>query len=313
MRLVTFQSRDITNKLLKSGKVETLIKLGGSLPSGIRRCNEGFIFIQLDDRVLQFSEDMKEEYYVIHKSKRKDRILPFYAYLKHNFCGELRHMSISTIYKLSAHFIGACGYDSRDIIELEVPDDIILLSRETSSCTECLLPYIDKSWLVSILRFRDYVTEPIHGELALAYTNEVYDDSTYRMCYSNSVVLNGHGYGDKLECCQSPSLLRKVPTTRIQRDYVQPGLWALFCKFAYAIRHGMSCEDIDTINGKYAAVEMPEEFDVGLIPAFNVWVSKLCEQTNTVIYDTSLSYSERIKLLKSDAVVETEDGDEMDI
>lgn len=307
MRLVTFQSRTVTDSLQHSGKVETLIRLGGNLPCNIRRSNDGFIFIQLDDKIMKFSEDMKEEFWTIHKSKRKDRILPFYAYSKHYFCGEPRNMSIGTIYRLASHFMGACGYDHRDIIELEVPDDIILLSRDVpNEYSECLLPYIENDWVVSVLKFKDYVTEPIHRELSLAYDNEVYKDNTYHMCYSNSVVLNGHGYGDKLECCQSPALLRKVPRTSIQRDYVQPGLWDLFCKFAYVLRHGMSCEDISDVKGKYAAVEMPEEFDIGLIPAFNAWVNKLCEQTGTVIYDTSLSYAERVKLIKESAVLDEE-------
>lgn len=206
-------------------------------------------------------------------------------------------MSIYTIYHLASHFIGYMGYDLRDIIELEVPEDEILETRTTSGYEECLLPHIKKEWVVSILWFEDYVDDTVYGETSLMYKNEVFNLDTYRMCYGESILLSGHGYGDKVECCMSADLLDGVTDMSIQRDYVQPAVYMLFKKYLYALRHGLDFTEMKEIKGNVATIEMPDTLDKNRMLAFNVCKTALCKQNNITVFSNNLSYTERIKLL----------------
>lgn len=218
----------------------------------------------------------------------------FYGYSQRSICGELHNMSIYTIYALSNYFMGALGFAEMDIIEVEIPE---------SEGTKLYNPGVDemfyfgrikKEWVVSYLRFEDYVTEPVHHENALLYSNHVLRDDTYRMCYSPSVVFNGHGHGDCVECMRSSELLAGVEDVSIQRDYVQGGLWKLFVKYVYAIKHGLKMTDIPTVSYKTAHTELPEKVDPALIVGFNMCKDSLIKDNGVVIFDTNLKYKERL-------------------
>lgn len=77
MRVVTFQSREITRAIMDKGKIETVEELvygrGSYTPSNLRRIERDRSFIRLDnDRVLLCNnESIKDFMYEIHKSKKK--------------------------------------------------------------------------------------------------------------------------------------------------------------------------------------------------------------------------------------------------
>lgn len=290
MRVVTFQTRDITDRLLLSGTVETL----GGINSTKRlrtHCTNDLKYIKANGEVKAYdTEGLKS----ITDLNNVYRVFPFYAYHTHSYCGESCVMSIRIIYKLASYFMGFMDYSERDIIELEVPDEVIISVENIDGCEVVLLPRLEKEWLVSVLRFEDFVTETAYGENALLYRNEIYNTDTYRMCYSRNVVINGHGYGDILECCLSPDLLHNVSDVAIQREYVQTGVWNLFVKYLYAIHHRMPLSDIGKVRLLDARNELPEKIDTGMIAAFNMCKSMLVSNNSVVIYDNNLTYSERM-------------------
>ena len=303
MRVVTFQSSEILDTILDKGIIATRGKLHVSSPKQLGFREDNITYIQVDNKTIQLDESNKDTDYhdalsEIHHGNEVWRIYPFYAYHKHRYCGDMCHMSIQLIYRLCSHFIGAMGFERRDIIELEVPDEYIMRKRNNGDYEDVVLPCIKREWLVSALRFADYTTEPVYGELALAYKNYVYHDGTYRMCYSNSVVFNGHGYGDELECFKSPDLLLKVSDKSIQEDYVQSGIWSLFVRYMYVIRHGMKMSEIASVNLRAARTEMPDKIDPAMIHAFNICKDSLIKDCNVTVYDTSLNYKDRVLLLR---------------
>lgn len=302
MRVVTFQSRDVTEILMATGRVETVkdLVLGRdiSAPHQLRRTERDGRFVRLDNEVIFYNDDKIREFTnEIFASKKKQYVFPIYAYHKHAYCAKLRNMSISTIFHLAAHFIGSCGYDMRDIIELEVPDDEILEIRKTDDFEECLLPYIKKDWVISILWFDKYITDAVYGETSLAYQNEVFNLSTYRMCYSTSVVLAGHGYGDNVACCMSSKLLPDIVSNSVQQDYVQPNVYNLFKRYLYAIRHDLPLTNLCNISGRIATAEMPDVLDKSKVQAFSRCMVDLCIQNDVTVFDNDLPYKERIKVL----------------
>lgn len=208
--------------------------------------------------------------------------------------GVLHNMSIYTIYTLSSHYMGALGFAEMDIVEVEVPESEVTILHTPVMGTEVYFERIKKEWVVSYLRFEDYVTEPVHHENALLYSNHVLRNDTYRMCYSPSVVFNGHGHGDCVECMRSSELLADVEDVSIQRDYVQEGLWKLFVKYVYAIKHGLKMNDIHTISYKTAHEMLPEKVDPALIVGFNMCKDSLIKDNEVVIFDTNLEYNERL-------------------
>lgn len=311
-RLVTFQSRHITDRIVNRGMVETLIPWRGSLPYDLRRFDRNKSYIKMSDGSIETFTDAehdKDKIYKIAKDNRKEQIFPFYAYEKHRYCGDWYNMSIRTIYRLASHFMGYMGYEDRDIIELIVPEECILEFREDSNYLECLLPYIKKEWIVSILRFDDYVVESVHGENALRYKNEVYRTDTYRMCYGNDIVLNGHGYGDNVEYCMSPCLLGSVDDISIQRDYVQSKVWDLYKKYLYVIRHGLNINDIVKVKSTNATAEMPDKLNLVTIHSFESCMNKLCEYTGVEILDNSTSYRQRISSISQENCESFDDDD----
>lgn len=303
-RLVTFQSRYITDSIINRGMVETLTPWRGSIPYDLRRFDRDKSYIKMSDGSIETftdAEQDKDKIYKIAKDNRKEQIWPFYAYEKHRYCGDWYNMSIRTIYRLASHFMGYMGYEDRDIIELTVPEECILESREDSNYIECLLQYIKKEWIVSILRFDDYVVEPVHGENALRYKNAVFRTDTYHMCYGDDIVLNGHGYGDNVEYCMSPSLLGKVDDISIQRDYVQSKVWDLYKKYLYVIRHGLNISDIIKVKSAHATAEMPDKLNLVTIHSFESCFDKLCQYTGVESLDTSASYRQRISSVSSES------------
>ena len=136
-----------------------------------------------------------------------------------------------------------------------------------------------------------------YGETSLLYENEVFNSDTYRMCYGKSILLSGHGCGDKVECCMCPDLLDGVIDASIQRDYVQPAVYSLFKKYLYALRHDMDFSEIKNIKGSVATAEMPNILNENKIIAFNACKTALCEQNNIIVFSNDLSYLERTKLL----------------
>lgn len=302
-RLVTFQSRYITDSIINRGMVETLTPWRGSIPYGLRRFDRDKSYIKMSDGSIETftdAEQDKDKIYKIAKDNRKEQIWPFCAYEKHRYCGDWYNMSIHTIYRLASHFMGYMGYEDRDIIELIVPEEYILESREDSNYLECVLRCIKKEWIVSILRFDDYVVEPVHGENALKYKNEVYRTDTYRMCYGNDIVLNGHGYGDDVEYCMSPCLLGRVDDVSIQRDYVQSKVWDLYKKYLYVIRHGLNINDIVKVTSTHATAEMPDKLNLVTIHSFESCFDKLCQYTGVDVLDNSTPYKLRIKNVLSE-------------
>lgn len=302
MRVVTFQTSDITNTILQKGIVQTKLKFPFSILPHLRIPDSDKQFIELDGgRVVYYDGVTYGSTYVdIMNSKSAERVFPFYAYHKHSYCGDMCNMSIKTIYRLASHFIAYMGFDMRDIIELEVPDEEVFKCVNRNNCEECLLLCIKKEWLVSILHFKGYVTEPAMGENALYYENEVFNEDTYRMCYSSSIVLSGHGYGDILEYCMSPELIRKTYDVSIQRDYVQPDIYNLFKKYVYVIRHGLDMAEIKNVDMKAANAEMPEEINPALIQSFNVCKAMLYMMSGVNVKDTGLTYEERSVFIQKD-------------
>lgn len=309
-RLVTFQSKYIVDNIINRGIAETLSPWRGSVPYGIRRFDRDKSYLRMSDGSLETftdAEQDKDKIYKLVKDDKKEMIWPFYAYEKHRYCGDWYNMSVRTIYRCASHLIAYMGYEGRDIIELSVPEEYILESRSEDNYQECLLPCIKKEWVISILRFDNYVTEPVHGENALKYVNEIYRTDTYRMCYGNDIVLNGHGYGDNVEYCMSPRLLGRVDDVSIQRDYVQSDVWNLYKKYLYIIRHGLIMNDIVKVNLKDATAEMPDRLNLGTISSFEACVNKLCQYTGVNVLDTSTPYSKRISSIISEGYESSDD------
>lgn len=295
IRLVTFQSRDVTDALLNNGYVETTTNfINSNTPRKLSRIEPCVMFVKLDDGIIKFNESDKDSYYKIHKSSKHERVYPFYAYHKHAYCGELKHMSIYTIYRLASHFMGYMGFEGRDIIELEVPYDHVLMSRSTSSYEECLIDSLNKDWVVSILKFEDYVTEAINKELAMYYKNYVYREDTYRMCYGKDVVLNGHGRGDFVDCLMSPEIINNVTDSSIQRDYVQPGLYKEFACYVEMRRMDISIDEYRHINAHDALRYMPAKIDKDLISSFKRFLPNVMERYGVHIWKTDYTYKERV-------------------
>lgn len=302
VRLVTFQSRDITNKLLDTGVVETLVPFSSNyIPQRLSHVETEFQFVKIDSGIITLKDGDQEKYYEVHKSKSKERVYPFYTYKSHNYCGTASKMSISLIYCLSSHFMGAMNFAERDIIELDVPEEYIILERSDCNSVECLLPVIKKEWIVSILKFNRWVSEVYHKENALLYDNIILRNETYRMCYSKDVVFNGHGYGDFLECFKSPAMLDKITDVSIQRDYVQRDVFNAFARYMYMIRYSLTIKDFKDIKIKHAIIELPKFVDFKYIESFNVVLPELLQVTNKQIYPEGSKYKERISLIKDDA------------
>ena len=298
VRLVTFQYRDITNKLLQYGIVQTTTPFTSNyFPHGLSRVENGLQFIKIDNEIVQLKDGDTERYYDIHNSKTKERLFPFYAYKQHMFCGDMRNMSVYTIYSLSSHFMGAMGFSRRDIIELDVPESAIILTRNAGDYVECVLPCIKKEWIVSILKFSKWVTEAYHGENALLYNNFVYKEDTYRMCYSNNIVFNGHGKGDCLECALSSTMLDDITDISIQRDYVQTNVFNTFARYMSMIRYTLTIDDLIDINGRNARAELSDVIDLKYIKSFSTVSSKLMEVLGKKVFDNDLSYKERMKIV----------------
>ena len=276
-RLVTFQSSNVTNAILRYDVVETLDYVENSMPLGVRNWEKDKSYIKMSDgSIMTFTdnESDRDKIYLLAKDRNKMKLYPFYAYEKHRYCGDLYNMSVRTVYRLASHFMGYMEYEGRDIIELVVPEEYILESRENDNYLECLLPCIKKEWVVSILRFDDYVAEPVHGETALRYTNKVCRIDTYLMCYGDEVVLNGHGEGFDIEHCMCPALIPDVDDMSIQRDYVQSNVWNQYKKYLYVLRHGLNISDMPSVNLMHATVEMPTKLNLATIPAFEALQDK---------------------------------------
>lgn len=247
------------------------------MPHGVRNWEKDKSYIKMSDgSIMTFTdnESDRDKIYLLAKDRNKMKVWPFYAYEKHRYCGDLYNMSVRTVYRLASHFMGYMEYEGRDIIELVVPEEYILESRENDNYLECLLPCIKKEWVVSILRFDDYVAEPVHGETALRYTNKVCRIDTYLMCYGDEVVLNGHGKDFDIERCMCPALIPHVDDMSIQRDYVQSNVWDQYKKYLYVLRHGLNISDIPSVNLMHATVEMPTKLNLATIPAFEALRAK---------------------------------------
>ena len=276
-RLVTFQSSNVTNAILRYDVVETLDYVENSTTFGVRNWEKDKSYIKMSDgSIMTFTdnESDRDKIYLLAKDRNKMKLWPFYAYEKHRYCGDLYNMSVRTVYRLASHFMGYMEYEGRDIIELVVPEEYILESRENDNYLECLLPCIKKEWVVSILRFDDYVAEPVHGETALRYTNKVCRIDTYLMCYGDEVVLNGHGKGFDIERCMCPALIPDVDDMSIQRDYVQSNVWDQYKKYLYVLRHGLNVSDMPSVNLMHATAEMPAKLNLATIPAFEALRAK---------------------------------------
>lgn len=276
-RLVTFQSCNVTNAILNHDVVETLSPFRVAMPHGVRNWEKDKSFIKMsDDSIMTFTdnESDKDKILLLAKDQKKMQLWPFYAYEKHMNCGNLYNMSIRTIYRLASHLMSYMGYANRDIIELLVPEEYILESREKDNYHECLLSCIKKEWVVSILRFDSVVTEPVCGENAFRYINEVYRIDSYLMCYGDEVVLDGHGKGFDIERCMRPALIPDVDDMTIQRDYVQRDVWNQYKKYLYVLRHGLNISDMPNVNPMHATVEMPDRLNLATIPAFEALQNK---------------------------------------
>ncbi len=274
MRVVTFQSRNVLEHILNDGIIETVSDMGSWGMRSLSGDSKGFVYLIIDSGRVRWNsndsfEDHKKTDMAIVKSTRRDRVYPFYSYAWHEYCGTEHSMSLMLVYRLASYFIGTLEYDTRDIIELEVPDEEVLNMYKSPSSCICVLPYIKKEWLVSVLAFETYIDDCAYNENGQLYSNNVYREDTYRMCYSKDVILTGHGYGDDLFKCMSPELINGISKSAIQRDYVQPTVWAAFKVYCYMIRHGLRLSDLGQVKVKTATVEMPAEFDVRYIESFN--------------------------------------------
>ena len=305
MRLVTFQSGEVTDDIISKGMAETLIPINGYFRRS-RWHEEPDKFIRFADESVQCCRTCAvTSLYGEYKKEPKYQIVPFYAYKNHKICMNTYNLSARTIGRLASHFISYMEYDGRDILELDVPDNVILKTRSCDNYEECLLPHIKKEWVVSILRFDQYVTEFAYGELAAKYVNEVFNANTYHMCYSKDIVLSGHGYGDSIEFCLSPEILADVRDVSVQRDYVQSQVFSAFKKYLYMIRHGMSIQDIPRIDGRAASAEMPQTINKDVIGSFNICKDEIFRVCDVSVHPTNTTYKDRKKYVQA---IRTDNG-----
>lgn len=273
MRFVTFQSREVTNHLIQKGIVRTEIPFSQPKPHAISAGLEPIITV------------------------KHTKLYPFYVYSDHSICGTRYNLSVQTINLLSSYLFGYMGFAERDIIELEVPSDVNYGLKIDDHATICHLPELRLDWVVSILKFKKYVTEPMHYENALLYTNDVLKEDTYHMCYSSSVVFAGHGRGDNIECCLSPVMLPNVQRYDIQRDYVQTNINILFRKYRYLSRNNLPLEEIINVTSKDIRNDNPMLIPVEQIKTFNKFLPKILELTGVWVGYNNLSYKERMELI----------------
>lgn len=84
-RLVTFQSRYITDRIVNQGMVETLSPWRVSVPYDVRRFDRDKSYIKMSDGSIETFTDVeqdKDKIYRIAKDEHKEQIWPFYAYEK---------------------------------------------------------------------------------------------------------------------------------------------------------------------------------------------------------------------------------------
>lgn len=295
VRLVTFQSKEITSLLANKGTVKTLIPFKEELPKKYSRPKYNEVFVECKNQVVKYdpgNDDIEKKAMFDPEFKR---VIPFNAYKEHCYMDGMHKMSIHTIYRLASHFASYMGFDERDIIELDVPESEILFIQEDSMSVTAVLPYLKMDWVVSILKFNRYMDDVVQHELSLLYTNLVYSHNTYRMCYSEDILLNGHGYGDIIEQCMCGDIIPGITDVRIQKDFVQPSLWNLFVRFVYAMENNINLSKIRDISMKVANEYIGDKFSLEHIEQFNVVKDNLILMNNVHVYLHCSKYKQRIK------------------
>lgn len=295
MRIVVFSRPYITQELLHKGIVERRFSYVSHPPRTFY--DEDNLIFRLDDGRTVICDSKDVDKLIAYRVSTSEILEPLHGIHSLLFCGEWCPMSVATIYRASTYFFSYLGLEGYDIIELEVPDEDILVTRQVANHKEVILARMKKKWVVSILHFKGYVNEPVCGENALYYRNEVLKNDTYHMCYSPDIVFNGHGHGDLIEYCMSPELVDSGDVT-VQEAYVQPEICNLFKRYWYCIVHGISIEDINSVPMSRVNKEIPNSVPEALIETFRTWECKLLELYGIMAKDTSLKYKDRWMLIE---------------
>ena len=306
IRVVTFQEPQVYRQLLKDGFVRTTAIGLSDVPAKYKRhINLDKFYLINDKDIINTNGNNQPLIDAIRSGSKVNLIVPFCAYRRHTYLGEMHYMSIKTIYNLSSHFMGALGYESRDIIELDIPEDCIHILNVQDDYEEIVLPELRMEWVVSVLQFKDRVTEKYNGESALLYSNYVYNEDTYRMCYSDDVVFNGHGKGDKVEYMLSPSLPEGVVKTAILRDYVQSNIFDILVRYCYCLRHDLQVTTVTAVNMRDILVEMPDILNPEVIKSFDHCAEVMVNLMGYTIYKTGTSYGQRMSGYKNHTTTST--------
>lgn len=298
VRLVTFQSKSVLDEVCVKGRMQSAYPLRQPLPAKFTKVSdESSYFLVNKTQVITADKSSTELQNLIVAGNVVEYIVPFRAYYMQRYCGELRHMSIQLIYKMASYFMGGLDFSERSIVELDVPREFIMFKRDDSQCVYYGLSELRQEWIVSRLDFVKWVTEVAHGENALLYKNTVLRDLNYHMCYSDDVILNGHGHGDNVDAMLSSELLPNVYDTAVLRDYIQPKLYNMLVGYLYIIRHNKSLADIVGINMRDAHAEMPMVIGQHQVKAFKNCIEEIMSLKGVALYEEGSTYKERIKTL----------------
>ena len=250
MRVVMFQDRSVVNDLMTNKVVYTTLKniepLRGQQYDSNRywlRSVDGS-YEPLCNLSVQSAEDKM--------SRGAQIVRVFSAYYKMCLYGKQYYPTVETIYRNNVFWFGQMGYYGRDIIELEIPEDEILLTMEDMIV---YIPMLKWEWVISILSFDKEVDDAARGELSMLYKNTIYNDNTYHMCYSADVCFNGHGYGDLPEYFKSAKI-PDVDSLEVMEAYTQRDVYGAFVYYVYLKSVGTG-DDVDikemekAIEGKF--------------------------------------------------------------
>lgn len=308
IRVITFQEREVTNEILNKGIIETERMCWDSLNVHINYNDEYMKNIETcgykripKKAELELTKEHVQLMREVNQYPRKYiHILPFYGYIEHSYCGYMQKISLRLIYNMYSHFGSALEYAGWDIIELDVPENELLEIRKVGNMNgeyiECVMPYLKKEWIVSILKFKDIIEEPIMNENAYLYENEVLKSDVYHMCYSKDIVFTGHGRGDCIEYAMCNKLILSTDLDTMCGN-VQSDIFRLFVKYCYIIRHNLGMEEVKNIP-KYSIMkrEMPNKLNKLDVEAFSVCMNRLIEISNNVkVYRNGTKYIERLR------------------
>lgn len=301
MRVVTFQSKEITEALLGGNIVKTITE------EAPYKCNPLFKrvgpAIYVEDAVTGKLYDpysvTEEDTMILSEHNSINRFLhPFAAFESMKVNGTYHPMTAKTICQRAYSILHEYHFQGRSIIELEVPSEAVLCRPGTLTSQEVLLRYLDPSWVVSVLKLVDTFTDSTNNESAYLYKNCVYNQRTYHMCYADEMVLCGGDECSEIpDALMSPFMILHTDDMNIQKEYVQPDIVSVFAKSLYCINHEMCSGAMATLNAEMAIAELPDKVGPMLLQDFNEESVELCRICGVQRINPS-SYEKRIPMIK---------------